>query len=224
MNDVNETWRAVDDFFERHFAVEDKGLAAAVAASEAAGLPPIQVTAAQGKLLHVFARIVRARSILELGTLGGYSTIWLARALEPGGRVTTVEAEPKHATLARENFRQAGVADRVEVREGFASDCLKRLIAEKAGPFDLVFIDADKAGTAEYFELSLQLSRPGTLIIVDNVVRKGAIADAASDDPAVVGMRRFFVRAAAEPRVVAAAIQTVGSKSYDGFAMLSVIS
>lgn len=217
-----ETWASVDAYIESQFAGEDDALRAALAASAAAGLPPIQVTAVQGRLLQVFARTVRARAILELGTLGGYSTIWLARALEPGGRVVTVEAEARHARVARENFARAGVAPAVDLREGRAGDWLRRLAAEAAGPFDLIFIDADKPGTAEYFELSLELSRPGTLIVVDNVVRKGDIADENSADPAVQGMRRFFTRAAAEPRVLAAAIQTVGAKSYDGFALLSV--
>ncbi|HZZ57677.1 MAG TPA: O-methyltransferase [Opitutaceae bacterium] len=218
-----ETWTAVDAYIESQFAPEDAALRAALAAGAAAGLPPIQVTAAQGKLLQVFARTVRARAILELGTLGGYSTIWLARALEPGGRVVTIEAEPKHARVARGNLERAGVAGQVELREGLAGDCLRRLAAEGAGPFDLVFIDADKPRTPEYFELALPLTRPGGLIVVDNVVRKGAIAEADSDDPNVQGMRRFFERAAAEPRVVAAAIQTVGGKSYDGFALLHVL-
>ncbi|MGH7996184.1 MAG: O-methyltransferase [Opitutaceae bacterium] len=218
-----ETWTAIDRFIENHLVAEDPVLKAAIGAAAAAGLPHIQVSPSQGKFLHLLARMQRARSILELGTLGGYSTIWLARGLEPGGRLISLEAEPKHAEVARANLARAGLADRAEVRVGFAADGLRRLLAEAPPPFDLVFIDADKPGTADYFRTSLKLTRPGSVIVVDNVVRKGELADAASQDPAVLGMRRFFEAAAAEPRVSATAIQTVGSKGYDGFALAWVL-
>ncbi|HVZ66275.1 MAG TPA: O-methyltransferase [Lacunisphaera sp.] len=220
----HETWAAVDRYLEEKFLPADPAFDAALKASAAAGLPEIQVTPHQGKFLHLLARIQQARRILEVGTLGGYSTLWLARALPTGGRVVTIELDPKHAAVARANFAAAGMADRIDLEVGRAVDVLAQLATAGAAPFDLVFIDADKAGTADYFRLALRLSRPGTVIVVDNVVRKGAVADPASTDAAVQGIRRFNDVAAAEPRVTAAALQTVGSKGYDGFALLLVTS
>ncbi|MGI9118607.1 MAG: O-methyltransferase [Acidimicrobiales bacterium] len=189
-----------------------------------AGLPPIQVAPNQGKLLALLARLCRARTILEIGTLGGYSTIWLARSLPGDGRLITLEADPKHADVARSNIAHAGLADVVEVRPGQAVDTLPQLASEGLGPFDLVFIDADKSGNPEYFAWALELSHPGTVIIVDNVVRNGAVIDATSDDPNIQGTRRLHELLASEPRVSATAVQTVGSKGYDGFAIAVVNS
>ncbi len=200
----------------------DPALDAALEASVAAGLPPINVSPTQGKLLHLLVRIQGTRNILEIGTLGGYSTIWLARALPGDGRLITLEFDPKRAEVARANFLRAGLADVVELRVGRALDTLPQLAAEGRGPFDLIFIDADKPSTADYFAWALKLSRRGNVIIVDNVVRKGAVSDAASDDPNVHGMRRFFDALAAEKRVSATVIQTVGSKGYDGLAIAFV--
>jgi len=217
-----EQWTAVDRYFTDLLLPPDVALDAALRDSAAAGLPAIQVSPAQGKLLHLLARIHQARTILEIGTLGGYSTIWLARALPAGGRLVTLEADPKHAGVARANIARAGLANVVELRLGQAQATLPKLAAEGRGPFDLIFIDADKPSYPDYFAWALKLSRPGTLIIADNVVRKGAVVDAASDDPNVQGMRRFNEVLAAEPRVSATAIQTVGSKGYDGFAIALV--
>jgi predicted O-methyltransferase YrrM len=220
---MTETWRSVDRYLEAQLLPPDGALEAALAACAAAGLPEIQVTPIQGKFLHLLARTVGARSILEVGTLGGYSTIWLARALAPGGRLITLEAEPRHAEVARANLDRAGLADRVDVRVGRAADSLPVLAREARIPFDFAFIDADKAGTADYFRWALGMSRPGGLIVVDNVIRKGAILETASDDAAVQGMRRFFEVLAAEPRVSATAMQTVGAKGYDGLAVALVL-
>jgi predicted O-methyltransferase YrrM len=200
----------------------DPALAAALDASAAAGLPAINVSPNQGKLLHLLARLQGARAVLEIGTLGGYSTIWLARALPEGGRLITLEADPKHAEVARANIARAGLAGVVELRLGPALETLPQLAFEGLGLFDLVFIDADKPSTADYFAWALRLSRRGSLIVVDNVVREGAVADAASDDPKVQGVRRFYERLASEPGVSATAIQTVGTKGYDGFAIALV--
>ena len=194
----------------------DPALDAALQASAAAGLPAIGVSPNQGKLLQLLARLQGARAILELGTLGGYSTIWLARALPPGGRLVTLEADSKHAEVARANLARAGLADVVEVRLGRGLDTLPRLAAEGAGPFDLIFIDADKPSIPEYFAWALKLSRRGSLIVVDNVVRDGEVVDAGSSDPNVQGVRRFNELLAAEQRVSATTLQTVGSKGYDG--------
>jgi predicted O-methyltransferase YrrM len=218
-----EQWEAVDHFISKHLIPSDPALDEALRASAEAGLPSIQVSPCQGKLLQLLAGLQGARQILEIGTLGGYSTIWLARALPPGGRLITLESDPTHASVARENIARAGLAGIVDVRLGPAIETLPRLAAEGAGPFDFIFIDADKPSTADYFEWAIRLSRRGSLIIVDNVVRKGAVVDAASDDPRVQGVRRFYDRLAAEPRVSATAIQTVGSKGYDGFAVALVI-
>lgn len=219
-----EHWTAVDRYFAELLLTPDPALEAALSASEAAGLPQINVSPNQGKMLHLFARLMNARSILEIGTLGGYSTIWLARALPADGRLITLEFEPKHAEVARANFAVAGLSDRVEIRLGSALASMQQLAAEGSGPFDLIFIDADKPNYPGYLEWSLKLSRPGTLIIADNVVRKGAVIDADSTDPAVVGMRKFLEQLAADSRLSATAIQTVGVKGYDGFAMAVVVA
>ena len=218
----HERWSAVDAYIADLLVRHDPPLVAALEASAAAGLPPSAVSPSEGKLLHLLARVRAAREILEIGTLGGYSTIWLARALPPGGRLVTLELEPTYAEVARANIDHAGLADVVELRLGRALDVLPELAAEGRAPFDLVFIDADKRSNAEYLAWALELSRPGTLIIADNVVRNGAIADAGSDDPSVQGARRFIELLATEPRVSATTIQTVGSKGYDGFAVALV--
>jgi predicted O-methyltransferase YrrM len=225
--DTQERWTAVDRYITDLLVPEDAALEAALRDSAAAGLPPIAVTPNQGKLLGLLARVQGARAILELGTLGGYSTIWLARALPGGGRLVTLEAEAEYAELARANIARAGLAESVELRVGPALQTLPQLVAEGAGPFDLIFIDADKKNNPGYFEWSLKLSRPGTLIIVDNVVRGGAILDPDADDPTlgnegIRGIRRFFELLAAERGVDATAIQMVGSKGYDGFALMIV--
>ena len=215
-------WTSVDAYINGLLVPSDPALDAALASSTAAGLPAINVAPNQGKLLHLLARIHGARSILEIGTLGGYSTIWLARALPPGGRVVTLEADPKHAEVARANLARADLAAVVEVRVGPALDTLPQIAREGLGPFDLFFIDADKANIPHYFQWALELSRPGSIIVVDNVVRGGAVLDASSADPNVQGVRRFNELVAAERRVSATAIQTVGSKGYDGFAIALV--
>ncbi|MGA2016819.1 MAG: O-methyltransferase [Opitutaceae bacterium] len=215
-------WSEVDRYFTGLLHRPDAALDAAVADSEAAGLPAIQVSPAQGKLLHLIARIQGAREILEIGTLGGYSTIWLARALAPGGRLITLEIDPRHAAVAGANLARAGLTGIVELRLGPAAESLAQISREGRGPFDLIFIDADKEGMPGYFTWALRLSRAGTVIIVDNVARKGAVIDAASADPAVRGARRFSEMLAAEPRVSATVVQTVGVKGYDGFAILVV--
>ncbi len=203
-------------------APNDAALDGALAASTAAQLPAINVAPNQGKLLQLLARLCGARRILEIGTLGGYSTIWLARALPDDGRLVTLEIDPRHAEVARASFVRASLADKIELRVGPAADSLPRLSDERAGPFDLIFIDADKASTAEYFSWALRLARVGSVIVVDNVVRDGAVIDADSNDAAVQGVRRFFERLAAEPRVSATALQTVGAKGYDGLAIAVV--
>lgn len=219
-----ETWTAVDRYLTDLLELSDPILEAALAASAAAGLPPINITPTQGKLLQLLARIQHARNILEIGTLGGYSTIWLGRALPAGGRLITLESDPKHASVARANLAAAGLTAVVEVRTGRALETLPQLAAGGNGPFDLIFIDADKPSTTDYFEWALKLSRPGSLIVVDNVVRKGALVDAASDDPNVKGMRRFCEALAAEKRVSATVLQTVGSKGYDGMTLARVMN
>ena len=218
-----EQWTAVDDYFNGLFAPPDPALEAALEATAAAGMPMINVAPNQGKLLHVLARSVGARQILEIGTLAGYSAIWLARALAPGGRLISLEADPRHAEVARANLARAGLAEVAEVRVGPALETLPQLAAQRLGPFDLVFIDADKPNTAAYFEWALRLARPGSLIIADNVVRDGAVIDADSRDASVQGVRRFNAALAAEPRVSATAIQTVGGKGYDGLAIAVVL-
>lgn len=218
-----DLWTAVDNYINDLLVPPDPALDAALAASEAAGLPAIAVTPAQGKLLMLLAQIQQARTILEIGTLGGYSTIWLARALPDEGRLITLEAEPKHAEIARANIARAGLSSRVEVRVGQALDTLPLLETEGVSPFDLIFIDADKQNYPDYLIWSLKLSRRGSLIIADNVVRNGKVNDASSGDPHVQGVRRFHELIAAEPRLSATTIQTVGSKGYDGFTLAVVI-
>jgi predicted O-methyltransferase YrrM len=217
-----EQWTAVDGYINDLLLPVDMALDRALRASEAAGLPSINVTPNVGKLLQLLARLHGARSILEMGTLGGYSTIWLARALPEDGRLITLEVNPTHAEVARDNIARAGLAGKVELRLGQALDTLPQLEREGRGPFDLTFIDADKPATADYFRWAMRLSRRGSLIVVDNVVRKGAVIDAASDDPNVQGVRRFYDALAAEPRASATAIQTVGRKGYDGIAIALV--
>jgi predicted O-methyltransferase YrrM len=219
---TQELWTAVDRYIDAHLLSEDVALDAALAASDAAGLPSISITPNQGKLLELLVRIHGARSILEMGTLGAYSTIWLARALPAGGELITLEANPRYAEVAVANIASAGLAEIVQLRQGAALDTLPELHAEGAGPFDLIFIDADKQNYPGYLEWSLRLSRPGTLIIGDNVVRGGAILDPNSSDGIVQGGRRFYEMLAAEPRVSATAIQTVGAKGHDGFALALV--
>jgi predicted O-methyltransferase YrrM len=216
-----DLWSDVDDFIVEHLLTPDPSLDAAVAASETAGLPPIAITPNQGKLLELLARIHKATSILELGTLGGYSTIWLAGSLPPGGRLLTLEREPRYAEVALANIAGAGLADRVEIRIGPALETLPVVHEEGAGPFDLIFIDADKQNYPGYLEWALKLSRVGTLIVGDNVVRGGAILDSEDslDDEIAAGVRRFYEMLSAEPRVSATAIQTVGAKGHDGFAL-----
>jgi len=210
-------WLAVERYFTDALVQPDAALEAALEASAAAGLPAIAVAPNEGKLLHLLARMIGARNILEIGTLGGYSAIWLARALPEGGKLLTLEFDPRHAEVARENLARAGVADRVEVRVGRALDVLPRLAAEGRGPYDLVFVDADKQSNPEYFEWALKLSRKGSVIIVDNVVRDGRVVYPNSNDPSIEGVRRMTELIAAEPRVSSTVIQTVGSKGYDGF-------
>ena len=216
------TWAAVDEYLSGIVLPPDAALDEALRASDAAGLPAIQVSPLQGKMLHLLALTLGARSILEIGTLGGYSTIWLARALPAGGRLTTLEIDAKHAEVARANIARAGLDGIVDVRLGSALETLPKLEREKAGPFDLVFIDADKPSGPDYFAWALKLTRPGSLIIVDNVVREGAVADLSNTDPNVVGSRRVLEAMAAEPRVSATVIQMVGAKSYDGMAIARV--
>lgn len=216
-----ERWSAADGYFAGLLMPPDPALDAALEASAAAGLPTINVAPNQGKLLHLLARAQGARRVLEIGTLGGYSTIWLARALPPGGRLLTLEADPHHAEVARANLVRAGLADVVEVRLGRGVDTLSGLSADE--PFDLVFIDADKPSYPDYFAHALRLSRPGTLIVADNVVRGGRVADACSDDEAVKGARRLTELVAVEPRVSATVVQTVGVKGHDGFLLALVL-
>jgi predicted O-methyltransferase YrrM len=220
---LQEQWDAVDDYIGESLVPADPVLEAALLASADAGLPPISVSPSQGKLLHVLARAQGARAILEIGTLGGYSAIWLARALPSGGRLITLEAEPRHAEVARANLARAGLADVAEVRVGPAQQTLPQMHSAGEGPFDLIFIDADKPGYPGYLRWSLRLSRPGTMIIADNVVRGGAVADPDSADVNVQGVRHYIDMMAAEPRTSATVIQTVGSKGYDGFAVAVVL-
>lgn len=218
---TQETWTAVDRYITEALVPEDPILEAALQAQAEAGLPPINVAPNQGKLLNLLARIQGATKILEIGTLGGYSTIWLGRALPAGGGLVTLEFDPRHAEVARRNISRAGLSDKVEVRVGRAVESLAKLAAEGAGPFDLVFIDADKPSTSQYFELAMKLTRPGSVIIVDNVVRNGAVVDPGGDSN-TEGVRRFQEMLARETRVSATAIQTVGVKGYDGFAIALV--
>jgi predicted O-methyltransferase YrrM len=215
-----DDWMRVDDYIAATLLPPDPVLDAALAANAAAGLPAIDVAPAEGRFLHILARMVGARRILEIGTLGGYSTIWLARALPEGGQLVTLEADPAHAAVARGNIERAGLADVVDLRLGRALDTLPALADE--APFDLVFIDADKPSNPDYLAWALRLARPGTVIVCDNVVREGRVADAGSVEPAILGTRRLFEMLAAEPRLTATALQTLGSKGWDGFAFATV--
>jgi predicted O-methyltransferase YrrM len=219
---TQELWTAVDEYLNSRLIGVDPLLDEARAASLEGGLPDIAVAPNQGKLLNLLARVHGAKNILEIGTLGGYSTIWLARALPPDGSLITLEADPKHARVAAANIARAGFAKIVDLRLGRAIDTLPKLEAERRGPFDLVFVDADKASIPDYFTWALKLSRPGALIIVDNVIRDGAVIDAENTDPNVQGVRRFNEMLAAETRVSATCIQTVGAKGYDGFTLALV--
>ena len=218
-----EQWTAVDRYITDHLVPRDTVLEEALEANALAGLPSIDVSPNQGKLLYLLALMKGAKRILEVGTLGGYSTIWLARALPADGRLVTLELEPKHAEVARGNLERAREAEKVEIRVGAALDLLVALHEEGAEPFDLIFIDADKKRIPAYLEWSMKLAREGTLIVVDNVVREGELVNAASEDPDVQGVRAMFEMMAAEPRLSATAIQTVGSKKWDGFAMAVVV-
>ncbi len=219
---AQDAWTAVDEYVSGLLAPHDDALVAALSASEAAGLPAIQVSPPQGKLLGLLARAIGAKAILEFGTLGAYSTVWLGRALPEDGRLITLEADPGYAEIARENIARAGLGDRVDLRVGPALDLLPNLAAEGAGPFDLVFIDADKVHSPEYFAWSLERTRPGGLIVADNVVRDGRLVDAGDEDPAIVAQRELHEMLAAEQRVSATTIQTVGAKGYDGFSLALV--
>jgi predicted O-methyltransferase YrrM len=217
-----DKWTAVDRYFSEQLSLSDPALDAALAANAAANLPAIDVAPNQGKFLQLLALLVGARNILEIGTLGGYSSIWLARALPAGGRLITLEFNSKHAEVARANIARAGLADIVDIRVGAALDTLPKLQTEITEPFDLIFIDADKPNNAEYLRWALKLSRRGTLIIVDNVVRDGAVVDAASSNPDVQGARLLFKQLTALPSLSATALQTVGTKGHDGFALALV--
>jgi predicted O-methyltransferase YrrM len=217
-----ETFEAVDAFVGETLGLEDEALRGALDAAEAAGLPPIQVSPPQGRLLRLLAELQGARTVLEFGTLGGYSTILLARALPGDGRLITLEANAEYADVARGSIERAGLADRVELRVGPALETLPGLEQEGAGPFDLTFIDADKVNTPNYFAWALDHSRPGSLIVADNVVRDGSLADGASGDPATIAQRALHEALAREPRVGATTIQTVGGKGYDGFTIALV--
>lgn len=217
-----DQWTAVDRYINDLFIPRDAVLEGALAASAAAELPAINVSPAQGRLLHLLARSQGAQNVLEIGTLGGYSTIWLARALPAGGRMITLEFNPKHAEVARSNIARASLTHVVEVRLGRALDTLPQLVAEGVGPFDLIFIDADKQGYPDYLGLALKLVRPGSLIVADNVVRNGEVANASSADLNVQGVRRYNEMLAADPRVTATVLQTVGCKGYDGLAIALV--
>ena len=219
---MQELWSSVDRWLEATVVHPGPAFQEAEAASARAGLPSIQVTATQGKLLHLLARLCGARKILEIGTLGGYSTLWLATALPEDGHLVTLELDPTHAEVARTNLARGGVASRVELRVGPALELLPRLAEEGAGPFDLIFIDADKSEYPGYLRWSLALSRPGTVLIGDNVVRNGAVLEAGSADPRVVGARSFHTQVGADPRLSATVIQTVGSKGYDGLTLALV--
>lgn len=217
-----DRWALVDRYLQDLFVRADPALEAAAAARDSAGLPPLAVSPGEGQWLYLLARVQGARTILEIGTFAGCSTIWLARALPPDGRLVTLEADARHAALARANITRAGLAGLVEIRLGPALETLPRLVAEGAGPFDLIFLDADKRNNPGYLEWSLRLARAGTLIVADNVVRGGAVADPGTQDPDVLGVRRMNEMVAADPRLVAAALQTVGAKGWDGMALILV--
>ena len=220
----DQTWTRVDEYFEQRLGLSDDILDAALHDSNSAGLPAINVTAAQGRFLALLVRVMRARRVLEIGTLGGYSTIWMARELPDDGKLITLEISAANAAVAQRNLERAGVAERTTVLVAPASESLKDMITDRAEPFDLVFIDADKERSVEYFDAALALARTGSVIIVDNVVRKGAIIDSSTTDAMVIGMQRLTDHLAKEDRVAATAIQTVGSKGYDGFILAVVVA
>jgi len=220
--ETQKIWVDVDRYFVETLHLSDPILDGAMRANAAAELPAIDVTPNQGKLLHLLAKLIEAKKILEIGTLGGYSTIWLARALPAGGRLISLEFSPKHAEVARSNIERAGLSDRVEIRVGAALDSLPLIEKEGFAPFDFIFIDADKPNNPGYLAWAVKLSRPGTLILVDNVVRDGGVADSASSDPAIQGTRQMFELMASDARLSSTALQTVGCKGYDGFAMAIV--
>ena len=218
-----EQWSEVDGYFDGLFAPPDAVLEAALAATAEAGLPAINVSPTQGKLLHILAKAHNAQKILEIGTLAGYSTIWLGRALPTDGKLITLEIDPKHAAVARANIARAGLDTQVEVMVGKAIESLPQLDTSGAGPFDLVFIDADKVSTPDYLMWAMRLTKPGSLIIIDNVVRKGEVANLATSDPHVQGVQKALAMLAQDKRILSTALQTVGSKGYDGFSLALVI-
>lgn len=221
---AKETWKQVDQYFTDAVIAPGDRFNAAMEANRKADLPPIDVTALQGKFLEIMVRATGARRVLEIGTLGGYSTLWLASALPENGVVVTLELEPRHAEIAMHNLKTAGLANKVDLRVGPAAETLKALAQEHTAPFDFIFIDADKASYPEYLQWSIKLSRPGTLIVADNVVRDGKVVDPESPDPHIQGVRRFTELVAAEPRLSTTVLQTVGTKGYDGFAISVVLS
>jgi len=218
---TNEVWTKMDEYFNDRLVGADAALQAGIEAARAAGIPAIQVSPTQGKFLMVLAATLGARSVLEVGTLAAYSTVWLARGLAAGGRLVSLEVNEKYAEVARGNLQRAGVADRAEVRVGAATDSLRQLIQQRAD-FDLVFIDADKKGYPDYLTAALQLTHAGSVIVADNVVRDGRVLDAATTDADMRGIRRYIEMLAAEPRLLSSALQTVGEKGYDGFAISRV--
>jgi predicted O-methyltransferase YrrM len=220
---MRDLWTAVDSYFGNLLAPSDSALDAALLANGKAGLPPHDVSRLQGRFLEVLIRMTGAKRVLEIGTLGGYSTVWFARAVGEGGKVVTLEVNPAHADVARSNLMRAGEIDKVDLRVGRAADILPVLASDGGAPFDLIFIDADKPSNPEYLTWALRLSRPGTVIIGDNVVREGQVIDAESLDPNVRGVRHFAEMIASEPRLCATALQTVGSKGYDGFVIAVVV-
>jgi predicted O-methyltransferase YrrM len=219
---AQNTWTQVDDYFSQRLIAPDPALDAAIEANRQAELPAIDVTSLQGRFLELLVRMTKARRILELGTLGGYSTIWLARTLSADGCLVTLELEPSHAAVARANLERCGLLGRVDLRVGPAADSLRNLVKENSAPFDLVFIDADKASYPEYLEWSLRLSHPGTVLVGDNVVRDGKVIQPDNPDPNIQGVRRFSDLVASESRLSATVLQTVGSKGYDGF-LLAIV-
>jgi predicted O-methyltransferase YrrM len=219
---ASDEWTAVDRYFEDRLIGDDPALEAALKASTKAGLPQIAVSPSQGKLLHLLAMSIGATRILEVGTLGGYSAIWMARALPADGRLISIEADPRHAEVARDNLGKAGVAKKVDIWIGEALELLPKVAAAGIGPFDFAFIDADKANIPDYVDWTVKMSRPGALIVVDNVVRNGRVLDATSDDPDIIGVRQFHEMLASNDRLIATSIQTVGVKGYDGFTLAMV--
>jgi predicted O-methyltransferase YrrM len=217
-----DLWTSVDRYITDNLVHPDQALNDAAQSNERADLPAIDVTPSQGKFLHLLARMQRAQRILEVGTLGGYSTLWFARALPPQGKLVTLEINPKHAAIAAENIDRAGLTSLVDLRVGPALESLAKLQAEKTAPFDLIFLDADKPNNPAYLDWAIQLARPGTVIIGDNVIREGAILDANNTDPSITGTRTFLERLGRHPRLDATALQTVGAKGYDGFALAIV--